>query len=164
MKTTNLSIMGAVALVAFAGCASQPVPVSPVGPEPVHVQGAAHAPKGYLRVFTDTNTRHIGDEDVYYTHTGYSICSLSGKQLKYVPNHIGDMDESPTLVTLRTGDYDIVAESASYGRVTVPVVVEGARTTVVHLDRAWKPAKAANQVVRLPDGEAIGWRTTGGMN
>jgi len=80
--------------------------------------------------------------------------------VKFVSNHMGDTDESPARVTIPAGRYNIVAESSSYGRVTVPVVIQQDRTTVVHLDGAWKPSSStsSNEVVRLPDGEAIGWK------
>jgi hypothetical protein len=68
------------------------------------------------------------------------------------------------LVTVPVGEYNIVAESESYGRVTVPVVIEADKTTIVHLDRRWpvgtKLAAGAvtKNLVRLPDGEPIGWK------
>src|SRR6202012_3251366 len=125
------------------------------GPEPI--SQSVDAPKGRLRVYTGTDTLQIGKLSWYYPHKGYAIYSQSGQLLKSVPNHVGDMDESPMWVSLPPGNYDIVAESASYGRVTVPVVITGSGTTIVHLNRDWKPPKTTptSQVVRLPDGEAV---------
>ena len=157
MKTTHFTLIGTVGIAVLAGCASKPVALAPVGPEPeMHVVTAG---TGYLQVFSDTETHVIGDGLPYYPHTGYNIYDQSGGRVKYVPNHIGNMDESPTLVRVQAGDYNVVAQSSAYGRVTVPVVIEGGRTTVIHLDRRWEATKnvASNDLVRLPDGEVIGW-------
>ncbi|HSY18786.1 MAG TPA: hypothetical protein VK815_10650 [Candidatus Acidoferrales bacterium] len=158
MKTKLFTLICAAGISLLAGCASQPVALSPVGPEPEN--HASTAGIGYLQVFSDTETHVIGDGPPYYPHTGYNIYDQSGARIKYVPNHIGNMDESPTLVRVPAGNMKIVAESSAYGRVTVPVVIEGGRTTVVHLDREWQPSSnaASNKLVRLPDGEAVGWR------
>jgi hypothetical protein len=160
MKTKTILCLGAAIMPFLAGCASTPVALSPVGPEPT--SRAAAVPRGGLRVFSDTEAHVIGDGPAYYTHTGYSILDEFGKVVKYVPNHIGDMDESPSMVAVPAGDYKIVAESSSYGRVTVPVLIEEGKTTSIHLDREWRPSAnvASNELVYLPDGEAIGWSTS----
>lgn len=157
MNTKYNILTGATLVALLAGCASTPITLSPVGPGPVI--RTAYAPNGSLQVFSDTDTHVIGDGPPYYTHTGYSIHDESGKIVRFVPNHIGDMDESPSIVPVPAGRYKIVAESSSYGRVTVPVVIQEDRTTVVHLDRDWKPSKNAspNELIRLPDGEPVGW-------
>jgi hypothetical protein len=151
---------GAVIIPLLAGCASSPVAVNPVGPGPIHP--GALAPKGYLQVFSDTETHVIGDGPPYYPHTGYSIHDESGKMVQFVPNHIGDMDESPSIVPIPVGNYNVVARSSAYGRVTVPVVIQRGRTTVVHLDRDWRPSASVstNGLVYLPNGEAVGWRSS----
>ncbi len=158
MKIKIISIVTASIIPVFSGCASEPpIALAPVGPGPAASRPAMAS--GYLQVFSDTETHQIGDDNYYYPHTGYSIHDQSGKVVQYVPNHIGDMDEAPSLVNVPAGKYNIVARSASYGRVTVPVIIESGRTTVVHLDRDWKTTANNNsgQVVRLPDGEAVGW-------
>jgi hypothetical protein len=156
MKTKILALIGAAIMPLLAGCATKPVTLSPVGPEPSHQ--TPYNSTGHLRVYSDTETCDIGENN-YYPHMGYVIRGESGKVIKFVPNHIGDMDESPTLVTMPTGNYQVVAESSAYGRVTVPVIIQAGKTTVLHLDRGWRPAlnSSSNEVVRLPDGEAVGW-------
>jgi hypothetical protein len=160
MKTKAIAFTGAVIALIQAGCASKPVTISTVGPGPI--SRSAPAAKGRLQVFSDTETHQSGDNTYYYLHSGYDIKDANGKELKYVPNHFGDMDEQPSVVTIPTGKYKIVARAASYGRVTVPVVVQEGRTTVIHLDRDWKLASniSSNQLVRLPDGEAVGWNNS----
>ena len=80
--------------------------------------------------------------------------------MKIVLNHTGDMDESPAVVTIAAGRYDIVAESSSYGRVMVPVVIQRGRRTIVHLDGDWKPPSntSPSALVHFPNGEAVGWK------
>ena len=142
----------------LAGCASTPVALAPVGPEPAN-NHESYISKGYIKVFSDTETHEIGDGPAYYPHTGYNIYDESGKRLQYVANHIGDMDESPSLVKIPKGNYAVVAESSAYGRVSVPVVVQAGKTTILHLDQGWRPSAmiSTNELVRLPDGEAVGW-------
>jgi len=150
-------VLGAMTLPLLTGCAFTPVALNSVGPEP---RGAeSFITTGYIQVFSDTEEHDIGDGEPYYTHKGYGIYNKAGKQVKYVPNHIGDMDESPTLVEIPTGHYQVEAESSTYGPVTVPVVIEAGKTTILHLDGVWRPASniSSNQLVRLPDGDAIGW-------
>jgi hypothetical protein len=158
MKTAYFSLCGAGALAILAGCASAPIVVSPVGPEPVSV--AASASEGYLQVFTDTETHEIGKNTKYYPHTDYSVHDDSGRVVEFVANHIGNMDETPARVTLPANRYNIVAESSSYGRVTVPVVIQAGRLTIIHLDGDWKPPANTpkDNLVYLPDGEAVGWK------
>jgi hypothetical protein len=143
----------------MAGCASHPIALSPVGPESAGVDRSDFHGTGYLKVYSDTKSRVVGDGPPYYTHTGYNIYDPSGRRIKYVPNHIGDMDEAPTVVTVPAGNYYIVAQSAAYGRVTVPVVIKGGCNTTIHLDRQWRPSPNApsNELVYLPDGEPVGW-------
>ncbi|HVU08843.1 MAG TPA: hypothetical protein VHG89_09905 [Verrucomicrobiae bacterium] len=153
----HIICLGATALPLLAGCASKPLSLSPVGPGPV--SHTAYGAQGYLQVFSDTETRVVGDGPPYYIHTGYSIHDESGKIIKFVENHIGDMDESPSIVSIPAGKYNIVAQSSSYGRVAIPVLIREGQTTCIHLDRSWKPSSnsSTNELVYLPDGEAIGW-------
>ena len=157
MKMQTLPLIFAAMIPMFAGCATHPIVLSQVGPEPIDVE--ASAPKGYLQVFSETDTVQDGDFTYYYPHTGYNICDQSGKVIQFVPNHVGDMDQSPSIVPVSPGNYRIVAQSSSYGRVTVPVVIQQGRQTVIHLENDWKPSLNATskQLVYLPDGEAVGW-------
>lgn len=157
MKYVLILSIGTAVILMLAGCASNPIAISSVGPGlPKHTLENAD---GYLRVFSDTEAHEIGDNTYYYLHTGYNIYDDSGKQVRYVSNHVGTMDESPTLVALPAGNYKVVAESASYGRLTVPVLIQAGKTTLVHLNRDGiaDPNTPTNELVRLPDGEIIGW-------
>jgi hypothetical protein len=81
---------------------------------------------------------------------------------KSIPNHINLMDESAALVKIPEGRYRVGAESESYGVVTVPVLIEAGKTTEVHLESRWKipTGTATNQVVFLPNGDPVGWRSS----
>ena len=160
MKTYALIHLGGICALLLAGCASRSITMSSVGPDTLAYDPASLHDTGYLKVYSDTRCRVLGDGPPYYTHTGYNIYELSGKRIKYVRNHIGDMDQSPASVKIAAGKYNVVAQSSSYGRVTVPVVVKPGRTTELHLDRSWRlpPDTDTNSVVCLPNGEAVGWR------
>ena len=152
--STRFCIAGLVVSI-LAGCQSQPVTLSAVGPAPATSE--RQVTSGYLRVFSATET-HMDGDIAYNPHKGYRILSDSGKMLHYVNNHIGTMDESPSIVTIPAGHYQIVADAEGYGRVTVPVEIRGGKTTVIHLERNWKPTPGATgNLVRLPGGEAVGW-------
>ena len=160
MKIKYISYLGATVIPLLAGCASKPIAIAPVGPGAVsHSTAKAD---GYLKVFSDTETREIGDNTYYSTHTGYNIYDETGKRVEYVANHVGSMDEAPMLVPIPAGNYNVVAQSASYGRVTVPVVIQTGKTTLVHLNRDGKaaPNASTNGLVRLPDGEIVGMSAT----
>ncbi len=136
MNIKRFTFLGATILPLLAGCASTPMALSPVGPEPGGT--AAAGVNGRLQVFSATQQSNaigdIGPSSYFYPHTGYDINDASGRHVKFVPNHASDMDESPDVVKLPAGHYEIVAVSASRGLVTVPVVIEGGEATVVHLD------------------------------
>ena len=146
----------------LVGCSSTPVVVAPVGPKPASLEHTivnCHGGTGFIQVFSDTKEHFIDNDVPYYRHMGYNIYDEGGKRVQYVPNHIGITDESPTRVQLAEGNYNIVAESSAYGRVTVAVVIQADKTTILHLDRGWTPSSniSSNEIVRFPDGEAIGW-------
>jgi hypothetical protein len=161
MKIKYISLLGAALLPVMTGCASTPLALSSVGPEPGRTAGSGTS--GRLQVFTATQQStaigDIGPGSYFYPHTGYDLNNAAGTHLKFVANHMSDMDESPDVVKLPAGHYTIVAESSCCGSVTVPVVIENGKTTVVHLDRNWWPPRHTplNQVVFLPDGEGVGW-------
>jgi len=153
IKTRISFIIGSVAIL-VAGCASQPpITTSSVGPAPLNREDSYG--KGELKVFTETESQQVGDSTFYFPHTDYDILNESNKKLQNVPNHLGPMDQNPTLVTLPAGKYQV-----SYRGVTVPVNVAAGRTTVVHLDGDWHPPANVphDEVVYLPNGEAVGWQ------
>lgn len=142
-------------------CGSTPVRLSAVGPQPpaFHSDGG----QGYLVVYSDTEAKRLDKGLPFYVHSSYVIERQNGTKLKWVPNHVGDMDQAPERVRLPAGTYDVVARSTAYGRIRVPVVIEAGRTTEVHLGGDWKPALEpadASALVRLPNQEIVGWRAS----
>lgn len=100
-------------------------------------------------------------------HSGYKIYSLEGKALKYVDNRVHTFSGDPATVSLPPGKYKVVARAATFGMVTVAVVIEAGKTTFVHLDGselASGQQGSASELVRLPDGLIIGWRAKENVN
>lgn len=163
MKNSHIVIIGAGVLTFQSGCLSGPIALSPVGPDVRDSAGAGT--KGYLQVFTaKEKSIPIASDDPtsFNLHTGYDIKDAAGKSVQFVANHSSNMDEWPNAVKLPAGTYVIVAESTCCGQVTVPVVIEKGKTTVLHLDSNWSPSAQTptNQLVFLPDGAAVGWSCT----
>lgn len=149
----------------LTSCSTTPVQVQAVGPKPpvIHYAGGT----GSLVVYSDTEARHLDKGLPYYVHTSYFIKTQAGVPLRWVPNHLGDMDQTPQVVSLPAGTYQIVADSSDYGRVDVPVVIESGRTTEVHLDGTGYRKPGVSEAngrdwVCLPDGEPVGWRAYAG--
>jgi hypothetical protein len=157
MKTKYTALIGAGILSCLAGCVSNPLALAPVGPDAV--SRALPGRQGYLEVFTATQTIDVDFQAYFHPHMGYDINDAAGRSVRFVQNHTSNMDESPELVTLPPGNYEVVAESTWCGLVGVPVVVQKGKTTVVHLDgNAWRPPHASGgQLVYLPNGEVVGW-------
>jgi hypothetical protein len=161
MKRLNFATMAGV-LVCVLGCVSAP-PVTVVGPaDPTPADRGTTLATGGLRVYSATEEHVEGEYSYYYPHTDYLVCDAAGKIIRNVHNHVGNMDEAPAWVSLPAGSYQVRARDERLGELTIPVVVKPGQTTVVHLDDRWTPpAKRAGQkLVRLPDGEAIGWRAS----
>jgi hypothetical protein len=160
MKTKLIGVAGAGIVALLTGCLSNRLALAPVGPDQQgKVMGGTN---GYLQVYSATKkTPSITSDDptFFALLTGYYINDAAGRSVRFVPNHMSNMDESPNEVKLAAGNYSIVAESTCCGLVAVPVVIENGKTTVVHLDRNWWPPAntQTNQLVFLPDGEVVGW-------
>jgi hypothetical protein len=117
--------------------------------------------KGFLKVFSATETRHVGTESTYYPHADYIMYNTNGSVFRWVENSLGPMDEAPALVELPAGPYRIRAQDAEYGRVVVPVCIEPWRTAKVYLEtRAIDSSErlSPSNSVRLPEGRIVGSR------
>jgi hypothetical protein len=167
MKRIILFLLGAAFVPFFSGCISKPMALSAVGPDPASGTAAASGANGRLQVFSATQTRTAENTEAdyngyFYPHSSYEIKDDSGQTVKYVRNRANFMDESPDVVRLPAGHYNVVAESTCCGLVTVPVVIEQGKTTAVHLDGNWMPPRktSPDQLVGLPDGAIAGWSST----
>jgi len=159
LKRAGMMLVVSVCVCA-AGCSSvwKIADLQPVGPVPNGPVGTA--PGGYLKVYSATVQHEVDDNMYYYPHRSYFIYDAQGKDMiKRVQNHVGTMDETPALVALAPGRYKVLADDEGYGRIMFPVVIRPRQTTVLHLDGAWEPPAhtSDSEVVRLPDGEYIGW-------
>jgi hypothetical protein len=151
--------LGLAALLLVPGCATHAsrLVLDPVGPG---IEDSGIAATGYLQVFTATET--MSDRGFFfYPYSGYNIYRPDGAHYQFVPNHRSNLDPVPTLVSLESGEYKIVARGEGTGLITVPVLIVAGEQTDVYLRRPGMPkAKLAqsDNVVRLPDGRVAGWR------
>lgn len=117
--------------------------------------------KGFLTVYSATETIRDGDlTQHYYPHTGYSIYEAGNPcLLRFVPNHVGNMDEEPMVVALPPGSYLIVAEDEAYGRVRIPVKVESSRSITINLERNSRAPISSNPIesVKTTKGRVVGY-------
>ena len=120
-------------------------------------------PQGYLKVFTATEDHNDGDTH-YFPHTSYTIYSDDGKTVvKKVPNAIGVHDEDPSLVQLSAGTYVVRAKAENSGMVKIAVIIKPGQLTKVNLEHDGKyriPPGNTADLVRLPNGQVVGWRAT----
>lgn len=156
--------LGAGMVSVLVGCATTPVALAPVGPNPAGRERAVS--KGELQVFSNLgeesdDQNQGGTDPVWYQHRDYNIYNLQGKLVKHVDNTIGHYEQAPRRVALPAGRYLVKAQAKDYLRVAVPVTIEPGRTTRVHLDDKWQlPADTPHrELVCLPNGDPAGWRT-----
>lgn len=155
MKLLPIALFCAAGTACLAGCVSGPAALAPVGPGPGGRPAAGS--DGYVEVFTATHRVDVDFEAYFNPHLSYEIEDASGRTVKSVANHSSDMDEAPDVVALPPGRYVVVGQSTWCGLVAVPVVIERGRTTVVRLDGSWHGRTSGPDLVRLPNGEAVGW-------
>jgi hypothetical protein len=156
---TNISIVLGTALVSMlAGCASAPVNMAAVGPNPAGLQ--IPTASGRLEVFSALTGRSEGDNPPWYQHTGYTVYDPRGGRLEQVDNTVGYYAREPRLVSLPAGKYIVEARAKGGLWARVPVVIEPGLTTKVHLDAAWQPPAgiAKTELVSAPAGYPVGWR------
>jgi len=157
MKSINV-LMGAGLVSLLAGCASTPVALAPVGPNPAGSRSMV--PEGGLQVFSSLVGRSEGNNPAWYQHSDYYIYDMTGKLVKHVDNTIGYYEKAPRRVTLPTGRYFLKAQANDYLWVDVPVTIKPGQTTRVHLDDDWKLRANVSkaELVFLPNGKPVGWQ------
>jgi len=157
MKIIAITLGVAIAIL-LPGCASVPVPLAPVGPNPVFQ--ATTASTGQLQVFSALEEHTEGSDSDWYQHTDYSIWSKQGTLVKRVDNTIGHYAQEPRLMPLPVGSYLVRARAKDYLLVEVPVVIQGGETTRVYLDDSWVlPERLPKaEITYTPDGFPVGWR------
>src|ERR1035441_9949049 len=73
----------------------------------------------------------------------------------------GPDDPEPAVVPLPSGHYEVKAKSRDYGVVTIPVVVEAGKLTLVNLQRGANPvvdSVAKANAVLLGGYRIVGWQ------
>jgi hypothetical protein len=161
--------MIAIAAVALlSGCVSSQnaLVLDPVGPSMLQTTTSSTSTNGMLMVYSafrrnaDFNSRDPNRQE----HSNYEILTGDGELLQKVPNNSRTMLEDPTTVELLPGKYSVKARANGYGFVTVPVIIEARKSTILHLEGGgfWPDETVFNQTnaVRLPDGNIIGWKAT----
>jgi len=186
MNRFNICLASFV-LCGVAGCAAKPMGtrLEPVGPSPLAVAQAAET--GNLQVYSARELAPVNVEMQLYVastqfspednslqreflhtsaHGNYSIYDANGKFIKRVSNAKGMNDASPTQVKLAPGNYLVQALTEEYDTfrhpVVVPVEIKAGLSTVVHLDGTGnsETSNANAALVKFPNGEVIGWRST----
>ena len=160
MRYTNyLPLVCLIALVSGCAMNRQIIIQTPVGPRPF--TEATRDSHGELVVRSELELGNSIDIDQQY-HSGYKVYSLDGTFLEYVENKVGTYFKDPATVSLPPGRYKVVACTAPLGSISIPVVIEAGKTTVVLLDgtRLSRGRRKAveSDFVHLPDGTIIGWR------
>ena len=164
MKITALFAMLGIGLLA-GGCLTDgsQVTLAPVGPAPAAGPAATSA-DGSLTVYSafEVNADFNRRDPSRPEYSDYRIYDMDGKLLKLVTNDTGITQESTATVGLPAGRYLVKARANGYGTLSVPVIIAAGRNTCVHLEGGSAgPDKSqfeATHVVRLPNGNVIGWR------
>jgi hypothetical protein len=105
--TTLVSILAATWLA--TGCAGASSRGAPVHQLP----GIAHpdAP-GVGQLVVETERLEFSDDTfTYFPHGPYEIVDLRGRLIRREANHLGEFDETPTVVDLAPGSYRVRARS-----------------------------------------------------
>lgn len=149
-------------LLAGCGGARTALVLEPVGPVPSLAKTESSS-DGVLMVYSACEAGpNFGRRDPYRpVCSDYKILSSTGTLLRAVHNDSGTILQQPAAVSLPAGRYRVVARANGFGTVTVPVIIEAGRSTIVHLEGdSWPRTgpKDSTNLVHLPDGEAIGWR------
>ncbi len=157
MKTAAL--VAAALLGTASGCATkfQTFVNTPVGP--AQVRPTDDRGMGRLVVYSAPTVTTV-EQSRYPVHTPYALYDAAGKMLREVDNRTGFFDSSPVALPLAPGKYKVRALAAGRGYVSVPVIIERGRTTIVDLDGTAVPQNvtADSRFVKLPDGHVVGWR------
>ena len=125
---------------------------------------------GDLIVYSATYAPTL-EQSEYTAHTNYTIATPDDKVIQRVANATGSFASRPARVSLAPGEYHVRAQYEGGRFVTVRLVIEPGKTTVLDLESepskqasATKTAPAtetAKEIIRLPNGKAVGWLTTG---
>ena len=94
---------------------------------------AAGAATGDLVVYSATYASTL-EQGEYPTHTDYTIATPDDKVIEHVNNATGSFNSRPARVSLPAGEYHVRAQSNGGRFVTVAVVIQPNKTTIIDLD------------------------------
>jgi hypothetical protein len=150
----------------LTGCAGMQsgLVLDTAGPAPIPTAQSNSGP-GTLIVYSayqvnaDFNSRDPNRRE----HSNYKILDQDKKLLEWIHNQTDDIFQNAVPVKLPAGEYFVVARSNCFGIVTIPVIMDAGRETVLHLNGGdkWSEGTAiiAANAVCLPDGEIVGWKS-----
>jgi hypothetical protein len=145
-------------LMSTPGCATS-------GPAAAEPSAAAPSPpssrNGDLTVYSETYSPTL-EQSEYSAHSDYTISTVDDHVIEHVTNATGSFNSRPARVSLPAGNYHVRAQYNGGRFVTFTVVIEPDKATVVDLDgEALSQGRAAaKEMVRLPDGQVVGWSAT----
>lgn len=154
--------------VLLTGCAaSNRLVLDPVGPPPSQ-PAAVGLNLGKLVVYSayEVNADFNARDPYRPEYSDYKIFYPEGELLQKVHNNSGTILQEPATMELPAESYQVMARANGYGIVTVPVLIEARKITVLHLEGGfWSNASGFNQTnaVRLPDGQVVGWKARSGF-
>lgn len=97
-------------------------------------------------------------------YSDYQIMNPDSTPLQRVHNVPVTATQDVVPVDLAAGKYLINVRANGYGYLEVPVMIVAGKTTVLHLEGPgfWPNESVfnANNSVRLPDGQIVGWKYT----
>jgi len=113
---------------------------------------------GSLIVYSETYAPTV-EQSEYARHTDYIISTMQGVRVKHVANGAGLFASDPLRVSLPAGEYQVRAQYTGGAFVTVPVLIEADKTTVVDLDGEPLPTKPDSppDAIKRADGRVVGW-------
>jgi hypothetical protein len=153
----SIPFLLAGSLILTSGCTFNPEPLAlpAVGPE--NSVGAKSASNGSLIVYSAWDA--LGNR-YRRDHSDYKILSADGALVRRVTNAICFGDDDPVRIDLPAGRYQVLAMSETAGKVVVPVQICVGQTTFVRLegyDSLRRSLVGEKSVVKLPNGEIVGW-------
>ena len=167
MKTLPVLIATAIGML-LTGCAARNrLVLDPVGP-PSSQPVAVGSNLGTLVVYSayEVNADFNARDPYRPEYSDYKIFYSEGRLRQKVHNNSGTILQEPAKMELPAGRYQVMARANGYGIVTVPILIEAGKNTVIHVEGGfWSNASGFNQTnaVRLPDGQVIGWKARSGF-
>ena len=128
-----MSVRRFIYLIVLSGCAGCAVPATLLATDCVASGCTDGGSSGDLLVYSATYPQTL-EQSEYPAHTDYTIATADGHIIERVSNATGTFASRPARVTLPAGEYHVRAQCKGGRFVTVRVVIEPNKTTIVDLD------------------------------